>query len=242
VNALCWEVVPRGDLDAATIDGLFGVQTRVYADVRRDVFEADLAEKDEVILLRDDAGALRGFSTVRTYASMLGTAPVDVLFSGDTAIDPEAWGSAALPRAWLWTALSHARPDRPLWWLLLAGGFRTYRYLTVFFERGWPRHDREMSAEMRDFRDRLARERYGDRYADGVVRLDAGAPLQPELAVAGGLRARVDPHVAWFLAANPGYTRGDELVCLTEISPANLTRAGRRVLDGIAGCEGRGRA
>lgn len=232
MSPLSWEVVPRAALRPDVIDALYAVQERVYQSVSRAVFEADLAEKDEVILLRDDEGALRGFSTLRVYASEFEGQAVDVLFSGDTAIEPEAWGSSALPRAWLWTALRRRR-DRPLWWLLLAGGFRTYRYMPVFFERGWPRHDRAMPAALGAFRDRLARERYGDRYHDGVVHLESGTALRPALAAAGDTRAKVDPHTAWFLEANPGHVRGDELVCLVEIDPDNLTSAGRRVLRAI---------
>src|SRR5262249_54449934 len=39
------------------------------------------------------------------------------------------------------------------------------------------------------------------------------------------------PDVAFFLHSNPGYTRGDELVCLTELTSANLRPLARRVFD-----------
>ena len=39
------------------------------------------------------------------------------------------------------------------------------------------------------------------------------------------------PHIAFFLATNPGHVRGDELVCLTELCDENLTRAGRRMIE-----------
>ena len=38
-----------------------------------------------------------------------------------------------------------------------------------------------------------------------------------------------DPHIAFFLDRNPGFVRGDELVCLTRIDDRNLTPAGRRM-------------
>ena len=38
-----------------------------------------------------------------------------------------------------------------------------------------------------------------------------------------------DPHIAFFLERNPGFVRGDELVCLTRIDEQNLTPAGRRM-------------
>ncbi len=39
-----------------------------------------------------------------------------------------------------------------------------------------------------------------------------------------------DPHVEFFVRANPGHADGDELVCLTELTPTNLTPAGRRMV------------
>ncbi len=38
-----------------------------------------------------------------------------------------------------------------------------------------------------------------------------------------------DPHVGFFARRNPGHERGDELVCLVELSRDNLTPAGKRV-------------
>ena len=32
-----------------------------------------------------------------------------------------------------------------------------------------------------------------------------------------------------FAALNPGHVRGDELACVTELTPQNLTSAGRRM-------------
>jgi hypothetical protein len=44
----------------------------------------------------------------------------------------------------------------------------------------------------------------------------------------------LDPHVRHFLALNPGYTAGDELVCLAPLDDSNLTPAGRRIARRIA--------
>ena len=53
-----------------------------------------------------------------------------------------------------------------------------------------------------------------------------------ELKQAGVKSNRLkNAHVAFFKSINPGHTQGDELVCLTEIDPDNLTRAGRRMVD-----------
>jgi hypothetical protein len=38
-----------------------------------------------------------------------------------------------------------------------------------------------------------------------------------------------DPYVAFFTERNTGHAEGDELVCVTELAPENLTAAGRRM-------------
>ena len=63
----------------------------------------------------------------------------------------------------------------------------------------------------------------------GVVYPENAAPLRPGVADVT-YRRLADPHVAFFVSANPGHARGDELVCLTELATENLTPAGRRML------------
>src|SRR5262249_22324445 len=120
--------------------------------------------------------------------------------------------------------------DAPLYWLLLTSGFRTYRFLPVFWSEFYPRFDRETPAETSSRLTRLASERFGARYLPdlGIVRFESPQTLRPGLADVPA-RKHGDPHVAFFLARNPGWAKGDELVCLTEIAPKNLTAAGRRM-------------
>ena len=76
----------------------------------------------------------------------------------------------------------------------------------------------------------LARERFGQHYdaASGVVRFERPQILAPDLVTLPAGRMP-DPHIAFFLERNPGFVRGDELVCLTRIDERNLTSAGRRM-------------
>jgi hypothetical protein len=62
-----------------------------------------------------------------------------------------------------------------------------------------------------------------------VVRFERPQVLRPNLRGIPEKRLH-DPHVAFFARANPGHGKGDELVCLTEITSGNLTRAGWRMV------------
>jgi len=228
-------LVRRDELTGAERDAMYGLLTGAFAGVTRERFAADLAEKTWALLLEGEAG-LQGFSTLLLYETHLpGEGVCTVVYSGDTIVDPAAWGSAALPRCWI-GAVRRLREEHPrgrLWWLLLTSGFRTYRFLPVFWRDFWPRWDVPTPPEAQARLDLLAAERLGGLYSkeQGIVRFPQPQRLRGELALVPEGRL-VDPHVAFFLAKNPGWREGDELACLTEIAADNLTAAGRRMWRG----------
>lgn len=86
---------------------------------------------------------------------------------------------------------------------------------------------------------RVASDRFGAAYdrASGIVRLASPQPLRGELRDIP-VEKLSDPHVGFFVARNPGHVNGDELVCLADLSPENLTSAGRRMVYGSAARRG----
>lgn len=193
-----------------------------FEGVSTESFARDLGEKNWAILLEDIPGRLLGFSTLCVYQSKVANARIT--YSGDTIVDPAAWGTSELARAWL----SAVRETKPDYWLLLASGFRTYRFLPVFWKEFWPRYDAPQRPELLHA---LARERFRDRYDEntGVVRFENPQVLRNGLRDIP-IRRMTDPHIAFFLQANPEHDRGNELVSLCPLSAANQTRAGRKLV------------
>lgn len=186
-------------------------------------FEADLKDKDWVLLLRSE-GRLQGFSTLKLIPLEHNQA---VFFSGDTVVRQEMRHTPQLAQAWAATVFEQAARFEKAWWFLICSGFRTYRFLPVFFRSYYPNPHQKTPPETQQLLDRLAHRLYPGRYHRGVIKLANPTPLRQEHLSQGRRR---DPHVAFFLARNPGYHQGDELACITEVSPANLTPAGRRML------------
>ena len=210
---------------------MFGLLRSHFIGVDRDTFESDLLQKNWVILLEDHRGVLRGFSTLLVYPENVEGLALTVVYSGDTIVAPEWWGSSALPLTWL-RAVRQITPldgGRNVYWLLLTSGFRTYRFLPVFFSEFVPRCGGARATDAA-LLTRLANARFGRRFdqAAGIVRLEKPQILAPELLDVPRGR-RLDPHIAFFLERNPGYVRGDELVCLARIADDSLTAAGRRI-------------
>lgn len=219
-------------------DELFELLDAHFEGVTDAQFDRDLDEKDWVLRIRRE-GRLVGFSTLQLYDTVADGERLNVIYSGDTIVAPDAWGSPALARGWiaLVRALQATRPSERWVWLLLSSGFRTYRFLPVFWREFSPRHDRE-SPEDDALRTRLANERFGTAFdaRSGVVRFANPQRLRGALADVPEGRDD-DPHVRFFLARNPGHAQGDELVCLTSLSDDNLTPAGARM---VRSCSVRG--
>lgn len=225
-------LVARSQLTPTQRDGMFALLDRFFEGVTRAQFEGDLAAKDSAVLVQQ-AGRLVGFTTLRVVATEFEGEPIAALYSGDTIVAPEAWRSPALARAWIAgvNEIRAAHPGRRCFWLLLSSGFRTYRFLPVFWREFFPRHDPPTPAATQRLLDHLAATGYGPLFerAQGIVRFPQPQRLRaPLAAIPTGRDA--NPHVAFFLRRNPGHARGDELACLAEISEANLTAAGRRMV------------
>lgn len=225
------QTLARSEVSPALRAELQNLLERHFEGVEPAQFTADLNEKSHVILLRRGS-TLVGFSTLLIYETTAGGRPATVVYSGDTIVDPEAWQSPLLSRAWISTVnrLRTSYPNGRYYWLLLSSGFRTYRFLPVFWREFFPRHDVPTPAPTAQLMDALARERFGRAYLpeSGIVRFARPQRLRPPFRDPPPGRER-DPHVAYFLRKNPGHLSGDELVCLTELTEANLTPAGRRM-------------
>jgi hypothetical protein len=239
---LAGSVVPVGTVSLNDRREMYGLLRTYFSGTTRARFEADLREKERVILLRDAAsGRIQGFSTfVRMEVAVDGT-DVVAFFSGDTIVDREFWGETILSRLWSQTTITEAeriqadRPSTAVYWFLICSGYKTWRFLPVFFREFHPNPAVPTPPHMRRLIDALGSTRFGDEYvADaGVVRFRNPTPLRRGIADMTDERLR-DPRIAFFARLNPGHASGDELACLTALSRANLTRAGLRMVSNPA--------
>jgi hypothetical protein len=228
-------LVPPAALTGAQRAEMFALLDRHYENVTRAGFAADLDEKQWVILLLDPATeALCGFSTQRLLDVEVAGRPVRALFSGDTIVARDRWGDGTLAHVWgrLALALIDGAPEAELYWFLISKGYKTYRFLPLFFREFYPRHDLPTPVWAREVIDALARHKFPGAYdrGAGVVRAGPGKDrLRCGVADLGPERLR-DPHVRFFAERNPGHVDGDELCCLAPLTRANFTAAAYRVI------------
>jgi hypothetical protein len=224
-------VVPVSGLSIRDVERMHALMDRYYENVGRKTFVSDLMEKDAVTLVRDAAGAIRGFSTIMDLTACVGGMPVTAVFSGDTVIDRDCRGGNELQSAWARHVVGRAAArSHPTYWFLISKGYKTYRFLPVYFREFMPSPDGTDESLAR-IRDVFARQKFGDAYdpSTGLIRVGHKDRLRPDVAPVTARRLR-DRHVRYFVSQNPGWQSGDELACIARISEDNMRGAFRRVL------------
>jgi hypothetical protein len=214
---------------------MFALFERYYVDVSFERFLADLREKTHVLLFfapepgnpRRWPGRVVGFSTA-VLTALPAIPGATFLFSGDTVVESDWQGAGLLQRAFfllmLRTRLRH--PLRPVYWMLISKGYKTYLLMTHHFPRGFPRHDAPTPPELQRAMETYYTHRYAGAYDARSGLIDFG---ESRGAVRGRLaeptpEALTDPGVAFFLKRNPGWREGRELACIAEIRWLDFAR------------------
>ena len=232
---LAGQLLSVSELSSTDQHDMFRLMDRHYAHVQKEAFDADLAEKRWVIQVRSqDTGELCGFSTQMVLDAEVDGRSIKALFSGDTIIDREHWGDPVLAYIGGQLALSlvDKYPGDDFFWFLISAGYKTYRFLPVFFREFYPRHNQATPPFTRRVIDTLAQQKFAERYdsATGIVRASVSQyHLRSGVADATPERQR-DSDVQFFVERNPGHSKGDELCCLARLSRNNFTDAAYRVL------------
>jgi hypothetical protein len=218
VTNLAWALRDRASLSAAEIGGMYAVRRSLQAEGQdRAGFLTDLAEQERVVLAVDDDGRVRGYTTLVVAHDRQGPA----LLTGETCEEREATGSQALQLGWLAAAMAAFDEHGPLDWVMTASTPRSFRALPTYFRKFWPSPSGPTPAPTQRRLDALGVLRWGARYDRGIVRLRRAQHRADAVE---------DPLDRFFRSRNPGWERGDELACLAEVRPENLTETGHRAV------------
>ncbi len=219
------KTIKIGSLKSTQIDEMFKLFEIFYENVSFARFKTDLLAKTKVIILLDPERKIQGFSTFYDFDFSFQNKNARVLFSGDTIIAPDYWGTSALTMEFLknMILLKMKYPFRPVWWFLISKGYKTYLLLANNFLDYYPRFDRETPKEEKDFIASLSEKFYPGKFNDqtGVIEFEANehehlkesiAPITEELM-------KKYPKIKFFNSKNPGWKKGDELACIGEVNP-----------------------
>lgn len=213
------------NIDKTQKNEMFDLMTNFYANMKKSVFEKDLSEKNWVLMLADkSSGKIVGFSTQMIFPINYENREIKILFSGDTIIHKNYWGTMNLSLAFgeLMIKLIEKYDKQELFWLLISKGFRTYKYLPAFFLEFYPTYKKETPENFQKLMDFLGKTKFPKLYDKkrGIVRAKFGGQyLKTEYHPEKKARKK---HEIFYYNSNPNYEKGDELLCLTKLSFDNI--------------------
>lgn len=209
------------DVTPALSEKMFDLMQQYYDNLKKTKFLEDLARKDRVILLFEGE-ELCGFSSMEWMDITVEDRTLRGIFSGDTIVRQEAAFSLALQKAFIQEVLNMPK-DRELYWFLISKGYKTYRYLPLFFKEFYPHPEKATPAFEQQVMDSYALKKYPAYDAARGVIPNQGENDYVKAGVADvDQRLLKKKEVAFFVEKNPGYLRGDELVCLASFARKNL--------------------
>ncbi|MCG8338334.1 MAG: hypothetical protein MJE63_27835 [Proteobacteria bacterium] len=232
------KIVDIAELNNRQIRNMYALMNKYYENISWQTFQADLMEKQHMVLIQDshlDEDEIGGFSTLKTVDLQVENQQVKGIFSGDTIIDKSCRGGVVSQVEFLKYLLSLKRweyPNEAVYWILISKGYRTYRLIRSYFSKSYPN-----VFEQTPLFEKALIDNFGSLVYPGCFSADKGvicaSRTKDYLKNAQGEitpRKRENPDISYFLDINPGYHRGDELVCVAEVSMQNLTKTGYRLV------------
>jgi len=232
---LHYTLVAAQTIDDPTIKRLFRLMEDHYDEMSITQFGKDLHGKDYVGLIKDDNQIVQGFTTFIVNPKETGTAEYNIVFSGDTILAKEHWGSQIMMQGWCNTIGQLLSTDRKKdwYWYLLSKGHRTYMYLPLFFQHYHPALEpSEYVTQMTAVADAVSSKLYGEDWKseEGVIRFSKSlGQLKPDLA-ADTFNKTSSKWVNFFLERNPGFHQGEELVCVAKLAVDNVLRSAKKLI------------
>lgn len=207
------------------IQDMFHLFELFYDNVSFERFKNDLQNKSKVILMLDKHKAIKGFSTLHDFDFPHEGKNYRILYSGDTIIAPEHWGTSVLTMAFLkhMIKLKFKYPNRPVWWFLISKGYKTYLLLANNFINYYPRYDKQTPSEFKGLLQGLSDKLYPNRFnlSTGVIEFRDGEheKLKETVAPITNELKEKYPKIKFFEDSNPEWRDGNELACIGEVDP-----------------------
>lgn len=210
---------PINRVSPADILQMYGIFSRYYENSDLETFVSDMSRKTGVFILYPRGRKeIVGFSTVAKMDMEVDGRRIKGVFSGDTIIEREYWGSRALPLAFFLylvrTVMRH--PVTPVFWLLISKGYKTYLLMANNFFRFYP-HPQNRYQEYQSLIPQYCERLFPGYYDSSRGVLDFGETYQRLKADVAPITDQVrqaSAAAAFFETCNPEWHRGTELPCV----------------------------
>jgi hypothetical protein len=222
-NKLSASVIKPQEIPKAELKRMHQLFLQYYENHPYEIFQRDLFEKDDVILLKDEKTLeIQGFSTILKVKIQRGNKTYYGIYSGDTLVVNEHWGSPALGVMFLkylwWQKIKN--PFRPLYWFLISKGYKTYLLMANNFKVHFPRYEKITNNHHLDLMNSFYGKKFNDTYVsekDLIIPKGETCHLKFDVAAIDEKLLAL-PRIHYFQKKNPNWQRGVELCCIAEMT------------------------
>lgn len=227
---LSYHLVEQPSLNAEQRAAMYALMTSNYDHVEETHFLVDLNNKSLVGLLCNTDNVIIGFTTFAINPKQCGQEDYSILFSGDTIIEPQYWGTQILAKGWCFTVGQIIASDisKNWYWYLMSKGHRTYMFLPLFIHSYYPSL---IPSQEDDIYKKIANEvsikLYGHCWKEkqGIIKFDSAHGQLNRKLSSDSYKKTKNEHVNFFLRNNPNFSQGDELVCVAKLELENFKRS-----------------
>lgn len=225
------KIVSPTELSQENISQMFILMEKNYIGINFESFCKDLDQKDSIFLFHNNH-TIFGFTGLKLLPFQFEDQEILIAYSGDTVLEESFRGSLSIPVNWGIYMLKLSENHPNLYWLLTSKGFRTYRYLSVFFKEFIPMPNQSNEFLVR-LRMQVANKFFPNEYETKLGILNRGENCQTIrniVADQNAMNGSKDPFVQFFKQSNPDFDKGKELVCLAHFHFSNINQYILRIL------------
>lgn len=209
------------ELNTKQINEMYQLFCLYYENVNELKFKSDLKEKDKIIILKNQKGKIKGFSTLKFFKLHINHKEIIGIFSGDTIIDKNYWGSSALTMEFFKNVMKTKLhyPFKDVYWFLISKGYKTYLLLANNFSCYFPRYDKDITEESKEIINGFGQKLFKELYLRDQFIIKAAHifdHIKEDIAPITD-NERVNPKIEFFEKMNPHWQKGDELCCIGRI-------------------------
>jgi hypothetical protein len=221
-------IVKINQLKEEQIVSMWSVFAKYYDSIDEQAFRKDLAAKTYIILIVEKSSkTIKGFSTVQIMDHLINRKKCQIIYSGDTVIEKEYWGTKDLQTTFskLLFLTKLKKPLTPTYWFLISKGYKTYLLLAKNIKVHWPNVEKETPTYENQLLNDLCKNKFTDSWRPelGVLKFkNCLGKLKGEVAPVTDLELK-EPLINFFVSKNPGHIDGDELCCLGNINLETIT-------------------
>jgi hypothetical protein len=214
---------PLNKISDIDIKQMHRVFVKYYYNADYTTFCKDIKKKEGAIILKrvDDDGIV-GFSTIALIDNKINGKRRIGVFSGDTVIEKEFWGTPKLQTAFL-SFIFKTRikyPTASLYWFLISKGYKTYLLMANNWPSYYPRYDKINDQKRQAIIKSFSNQLFNGYFDESTCLLKFGnnyQKLKEDVAEITEEMKEKFPKIAFFEKINPSWREGTELPCIGDI-------------------------